>query len=85
MHDKKEVLIFVSPRECGFYFINLVKYIIMNFELTNLEATTKVKRLLTNKTYEKMAEDIGITKPTLFTRLSLHNWKKGEKALIQKM
>lgn len=57
----------------------------MNFELTNLEATTKVKRLLTNKTYEKMAEDIGITKPTLFTRLSLHNWKKGEKALIQKM
>lgn len=57
----------------------------MFFELTNLEATTKVKRLLTEKTYEQMADDIGISKPTLFTRLSLHNWKKGEKALIQKM
>lgn len=57
----------------------------MFYELTNLEATTKVKRLLTEKTYEKMAEDIGISKPTLFTRLSLHNWKKGEKSLIQKM
>jgi hypothetical protein len=85
LHDKKEVLIFVSPLYCGFNLINLVKNKIMFFELTNLEATTKVKRLLTEKTYEQMAEDIGISKPTLFTRLSLHNWKKGEKALIQKM
>jgi predicted DNA binding protein len=53
--------------------------------MTNLEATTKAKLLLINNTVDRLAEKLGISKPTLYTRLSEHNWKLGEKALLEKL
>jgi len=53
--------------------------------MTNLEATTKVKLLLINNTVDQLAKAIGISKPTIYTRLSEHNWKLGEKAILEKM
>lgn len=53
--------------------------------LTKLEATTKAKLLLIDYSVEGLAKAIGITKPTLYTRLSEHNWKKGEIALLQSL
>ncbi len=54
-------------------------------ELTKLETTTKVKSLLISKTYDELAKEIGISKPTLFVRLEKHNWKKGESFLISQL
>lgn len=49
------------------------------------EATLKVQGLKGNITDDKLAEKIGISKPTLYTRLVKSNWKKGEIELIKNM
>lgn len=36
-------------------------------------------------TYQEMSEYIGISRVTLYTRISKDNWKKGEIALILKL
>lgn len=54
-------------------------------EITKLEATTKVRMLMSHRTHDVLASDIGISKPTLYVRLVKHNWKKGEMALIASM
>lgn len=53
--------------------------------MTNLETTTKVHSLLIKFKHDELAKKIGITKPTLYARLFNHNWKLGEKSLIEKM
>lgn len=42
------------------------------------KTTTKIKLLLQNMTYEEVAEKIGISRPTLYARLSKNNWKVSE-------
>lgn len=51
----------------------------------NLKSIVKSK--IDNKefTYDSMANELGITKVTLYTRLAKDNWKKGEIALIMKL
>lgn len=50
---------------------------------TRLEATNKIKQRIGQKTYDEIAEEIGITRPTLYARLAEHNWKKSELVLIR--
>jgi len=53
--------------------------------MTNKEATLKVKGFKGNVSDEVLAEKIGISKPTLYTRLVNENWKKGEVKIIKQM
>ena len=53
--------------------------------MTRLEATTKARILLINSSIDELAVKLGISKPTLYTRLSEHNWKLGEIALIERL
>lgn len=53
--------------------------------MTRLEATTKARLLLINSSIDELAVKLGISKPTLYTRLSEHNWKLGEIALIERL
>lgn len=50
---------------------------------TRFEATKKIQSRLTEKTYDEIAIEIGITRPTLYARLAEHNWKKSELVLIR--
>ena len=45
-------------------------------------ATKKVLKLKEGTTSDKLADMLGIAKPTLYTRLERQNWKKTELALI---
>lgn len=49
------------------------------------KTTTKVKLLLQKETYEEVSEKIGISRPTLYTRLKKNNWKTSEIFLISKL
>lgn len=49
------------------------------------KTTTKVKLLLQKETYEEVAEKIGISRPTLYTRLKKNNWKVSEISHISKL
>lgn len=51
--------------------------------INKLEATAKIGRVRTSYTDEELALKLGITKPTLYTRLVKSNWKKGELSLIE--
>lgn len=53
--------------------------------MTKLEATSKIQRLRLSFTDEDLVKKIGITKPTLYARISKHNWKASEIFLIEKM
>lgn len=53
--------------------------------MTKLEATSKVQRLRLSFTDEELVKKIGITKPTLYARISRHNWKVSEIFLIEKL
>lgn len=65
----------------AFLLIIIVKNLTMK---TSLNTTNKVKQLRGVKyTDEELSKLIGISRPTLYTRLRLHNWKKGEKVLIK--
>lgn len=45
----------------------------------------KIKQLLIKLSKEELAEKIGISRPTLNTRLERGNWKKGEIAIIKSL
>ena len=49
--------------------------------------TNKVNGLIATNTFTiaSMAEYLGISRPTLYTRLVENNWKKGEIALLRKL
>ena len=53
--------------------------------MNQTEATLKIKGLKGNQTDDQLAERIGISKPTLYTRLVKSNWKKGEIELIKNL
>lgn len=53
--------------------------------MTRLETTSKVQRLRLSFTDEDLVKKIGITKPTLYARISKHNWKVSEIFLIEKL
>ena len=53
--------------------------------MTRLEATAKIQRFRLSFTDEDLVKKIGITKPTLYARISRHNWKVSEIFLIEKM
>lgn len=53
--------------------------------MTRLEATSKVQRLRLSFTDEDLVKKIGITKPTLYARISKHNWKVSEIFLLEKL
>jgi len=54
-------------------------------KLTNLEATTKARKILANKKFEDFAKELGITKVTLYARIAKHNWKKSEIFMLENM
>lgn len=51
--------------------------------MTKHEATNRVKRKLVFITQEDLCKEIGITRPTLNTRLAKSNWKASEIFFIQ--
>lgn len=55
--------------------------------IEQLEATDKVYKLREDETKNDndLAEDLGISKVTLYTRLKQNNWKKSELALINNL
>lgn len=53
--------------------------------MTKLEATSKAQRLRLSFTDDEVAKKIGITKPTLYARISKHNWKVSEIFLLEKL
>lgn len=49
------------------------------------DATQKIKNLLLYETQEEVSKKIGITRPTLNSRLRKSNWKVSEIYLISKL
>ena len=89
-HSFKDEIIKVFVKE-RISYLQKSKYVIFlkkckkNKFMTNLEATFKAKLLLIDYSVDRLAKAIGITKPTLYTRLSENNWKKGEIALLERL
>ncbi len=53
--------------------------------MTKLETTAKVQRLRISYTDEELSKKIGITRPTLNSRVANHKWKVSEIFLIEKL
>lgn len=53
--------------------------------MTKHECTRKVELLRHNSTDEELAKKIGISKPTLYTRLKQSKWKVSEIFLIESL
>lgn len=53
--------------------------------MTKLETTAKVQRLRLYENDEDLCKRIGITRPTLNSRIVRHNWKVSEIFLIEKL
>lgn len=53
--------------------------------MTRLEATAKAQRLRTSYTDEDLCKKLGITRPTLNSRIANHKWKASEIFLIEKL
>lgn len=53
--------------------------------MTRLEATAKAQRLRTSYTDEELCKKLGITRPTLNSRIANHKWKASEIFLIEKL
>lgn len=53
--------------------------------MTKLEATSKAQRLRLSFTDDEVAKKLGISKPTLYARISKHNWKVSEIFLLEKL
>jgi len=51
--------------------------------MTKFEATQRIKRRLVFETQDEVCKQLGITRPTLNTRLNKSNWKTAEIYLIQ--
>jgi len=50
-----------------------------------MDIKDKIKKLVLKYPKEDLADKIGITRPTLNTRLEKGNWKKGEIAIIKQI
>lgn len=55
----------------------MFRIIKLNF-MTKLECTAKVARMRLADTDDEVCRLIGISKPTLYLRLKIHNWKSLE-------
>ena len=53
--------------------------------MTRFETTQKVQKLRDKNTDDEVCFLIGISKPTLYTRLNRHNWKLSETTHISKL
>lgn len=53
--------------------------------MTRLETTIKIQKLREKNTDDEICVLIGISKPTLYTRLNRHNWKLSETTHIKKL
>jgi predicted DNA-binding protein (UPF0251 family) len=53
--------------------------------MTKFDATLRVKRKLTFDSQENVCKQIGISRPTLATRLQKNNWKVSEIYAIEKL
>jgi len=53
--------------------------------MTKYDASQRVKRLLCFKSQEDVAKEIGISRPTLNSRLERNNWKVSELFLIERL
>ena len=53
--------------------------------MTKLETTAKVQRLRISYSDADVCKKIGITKPTLYSRIANHKWKVSEIYLIEKL
>ncbi len=53
--------------------------------MTKLETTAKVQRLRLSYNDEDLIKKIGISKPTLYSRIANHKWKVSEIFLIEKL
>jgi hypothetical protein len=53
--------------------------------MTKEQATFKARLMLIDYNIDLLAKKLGITKPTLYTRLSENNWKLGEIALLERL
>lgn len=53
--------------------------------MTKLDCTRKVQELRFNNTDEEVCKIIGISKPTLYTRLKENNWKVLEIFKIERL
>jgi transcriptional regulator of acetoin/glycerol metabolism len=51
--------------------------------MTKFEATKKIHAMRQIKPVEEIIKDLGISRPTFYTRLKKHNWKKSEVCLIE--
>jgi hypothetical protein len=52
--------------------------------MTKYDCTRKVERLRIYKTDDEVCKIIGISRPTLYTRLKQSNWKTAEIYLIER-
>lgn len=52
-----------------------------------METTEKIKAMIArgDETITSLAEKLGITRATLYSRLEKHNWKKGELVIIRSL
>lgn len=57
----------------------------MSQDREDKETTEKVKKLMDKYTHQYVAEQIGITKKTLYTRIKRDNWKKAERYVIHQV
>lgn len=53
--------------------------------MNKTEATFKANLLLIEFSVEQLSKKLGITKPTLYTRLTEKNWKLGEIAILERL
>jgi len=50
-----------------------------------MEIQLKGKTFSVNMCKFELAEELGISRPTLNTRLEKNNWKKGEEAILRRL
>ena len=53
--------------------------------MTKQEITAKVQRLRISYTDDEVSKMIGLSKPTLYTRIKTNKWKVSEIYLIEKL
>ena len=54
-------------------------------KVTKQNASEKARTLLVNRTYEELADELGITRVTLYARFAKNNWKKSEIFMLENM
>lgn len=52
---------------------------------TKQNASEKARILLASRTYEELAEELGITRVTLYARFAKNNWKRSELFMLENM